>query len=194
MENDPQDIQIFRGKNPAEETEYVCSCINEKVQKEGMRYRDLAVVTGDLASYGKEIAHRFDEAGIPYFLDDKKSILENPFIELIRAALDGVKDASYESIFRYLKTGFVYDETYSREEAQVLTDRMENYARALGIKGWKNWDMTWEKPGRGGERLSLGRTEPVPSVGVRTFKGSCARLLKRKMPPFLLLPRFCAGP
>ena len=153
--NDPQDIQIFRGKNPAEETEYVCSCINEKVQKEGMRYRDLAVVTGDLASYGKEIAHRFDEAGIPYFLDDKKSILENPFIELIRAALDGVKDASYESIFRYLKTGFVYDETYSREEAQVLTDRMENYARALGIKGWKNWDMTWEKPCRGGERLSL---------------------------------------
>mgnify|MGYP000694798839 FL=1 len=120
-----------------------------------MRYRDLAVVTGDLASYGKEIAHRFDEAGIPYFLDDKKSILENPFIELIRAALDGVKDASYESIFRYLKTGFVYDETYSREEAQVLTDRMENYARALGIKGWKNWDMTWEKPCRGGERLSL---------------------------------------
>lgn len=153
--NDPQDIQIFRGKNPAEETEYVCSCINEKVQKEGMRYRDLAVVTGDLASYGKEIAHRFDEAGIPYFLDDKKSILENPFIELIRAALDGVKDASYESIFRYLKTGFVYDETYSREEAQVLTDRMENYARALGIKGWKNWDMIWEKPCRGGERLSL---------------------------------------
>lgn len=120
-----------------------------------MRYRDLAVVTGDLASYGKEIAHRFDEAGIPYFLDDKKSILENPFIELIRAALDGVKDASYESIFRYLKTGFVYDETYSREEAQVLTDRMENYARALGIKGWKNWDMIWEKTCRGGERLSL---------------------------------------
>ena len=24
---------------------------------------------------------------------------------------------------------------------------MENYARALGIRGWKkNWDMTWEKP------------------------------------------------
>lgn len=32
---------------------------------------------------------------------------------------------------------------------------MENYARALGIKGWKNWDMIWEKPCRGGERLSL---------------------------------------
>lgn len=75
-----------------------------------MRYRDLAVVTGDLASYGKEIAHRFDEAGIPYFLDDKKSILENPFIELIRAALDGVKRCFLtKCIFRYLKTGFVYE-------------------------------------------------------------------------------------
>ena len=37
----------------------------------------------------------------------------------------------------------------------MLTDRMENYARALGIRGWKNWDMTWEKPCRGGERLNL---------------------------------------
>ena len=133
----------------------MCSCINEKVQKEGLRYRDMAVITGDLASYGKEIAHRFDEAGIPYFLDDKKSILENPFIELIRAALEAVKDCSYESIFRYLKTGFVYDEQYPADKMQVFTDRMENYARALGIRGWKNWDMTWEKPCRGGERLNL---------------------------------------
>lgn len=154
-EKQPEDILIYRGKNPAQETSYVCSCINEKVQKEGLRYRDMAVITGDLASYGKEIAHRFDEAGIPYFLDDKKSILENPFIELIRAALEAVKDCSYESFFRYLKTGFVYDEQYPADKMQVFTDRMENYARALGIRGWKNWDMTWEKPCRGGERLNL---------------------------------------
>ena len=154
-EKQPEDILIYRGKNPAQETSYVCSCINEKVQKEGLRYRDMAVITGDLASYGKEIAHRFDEAGIPYFLDDKKSILENPFIELIRAALEAVKDCSYESIFRYLKTGFVYNEQYPADKMQVFTDRMENYARALGIRGWKNWDMTWEKPCRGGERLNL---------------------------------------
>ena len=154
-EKQPEEILIYRGKNPAQETSYVCSCINEKVQKEGLRYRDMAVITGDLASYGKEIAHRFDEAGIPYFLDDKKSILENPFIELIRAALEAVKDCSYESIFRYLKTGFVYDEQYPADKMQVFTDRMENYARALGIRGWKNWDMTWEKPCRGGERLNL---------------------------------------
>ncbi len=154
-EKQPEDILIYRGKNPAQETSYVCSCINEKVQKEGLRYRDMAVITGDLASYGKEIAHRFDEAGIPYFLDDKKSILENPFIELIRAALEAVKDCSYESIFRYLKTGFVYDEQYPADKMQVFTDRMENYARALGIRGWKNWDMTWEKPCRGGERVNL---------------------------------------
>lgn len=38
---------------------------------------------------------------------------------------------------------------------RFLQTGWENYARALGIKGWKNWDMIWEKPCRGGERLSL---------------------------------------
>ena len=32
-EKQPGNILIYRGKNPAEETAFVCSCINEKVQK-----------------------------------------------------------------------------------------------------------------------------------------------------------------
>ena len=57
----------------------MCSRIEQLVQEEGLRYRDAAVITGDLASYGRELSHQFDEAGIPYFLDDKKSIMENPW-------------------------------------------------------------------------------------------------------------------
>ena len=94
----------------------MCSRIEQMIKEEGMRYRDAAVIAGDLPSYGRELAHQFDEAGIPYFLDDKKSILENPMVELIRAALEMVKDFSYESAFRYLKTGLVYDKAGSTEE------------------------------------------------------------------------------
>ena len=57
----------------------MCSRIEQMIKEEGMRYRDAAVITGDLPSYGRELAHQFDEAGIPYFLDDKKSILEIPW-------------------------------------------------------------------------------------------------------------------
>lgn len=162
-----QSIQIWRGRDPKEEAQFVQNTINGLVREKGLRYRDIAVVTGDMGTFGREIAHQFDEADIPYFLDDKKSILENPMVELIRAALETVKDCSYESMFRYLKTGLVYDRTakekkdgedgidVSREGVEYLNDRLENYVRALGIRGWKNWEAVWEKVYRGGEALNL---------------------------------------
>ena len=217
-------VVIYKSRGPAGEAAYVCSRIEQMVQEEGLRYRDAAVITGDLASYGRELAHQFDEAGIPYFLDDKKSIMENPLVELIRAALETIRDFSYESVFRYLKTGLVYDRAEdgdvpgvedvlgtgempglgnmpgakdmsglgnvpgagdvseagdvldfgnltslgnagqpeaaaefdgSREHAGLMTDRLENYVRALGFRGWKRWESQWEKPCRGGEKLNL---------------------------------------
>lgn len=156
-------VCIYRGQNPEDEIAFVCSKIRQMVQDYGLRYRDAAVITGDLASYGREIAHQFEETGIPYFLDDKKSILENPLVEFIRAALEMVKDFSYESVFRYLKTGLIYDmepgpETAfcgTRDKVDAMTDRLENYVRALGIRGFKQWDETWERQYRGSERLNL---------------------------------------
>ena len=181
-------VVIYKSRGPTGEASYVCSRIEQLVQEEGLRYRDAAVITGDLASYGRELSHQFDEAGIPYFLDDKKSIMENPLVELIRAALETIRDFSYESVFRYLKTGLVYDREGnegvpeagdmpgpgnmpdsgnagrsedtavfdgSREHTGQMTDRLENYVRALGIRGWKRWESQWEKPCRGSEKLNL---------------------------------------
>ena len=161
------DIRLCQGKTPAEETAYICTMVNRLVRENGLRYREIAVITGDPASYGRELVHPFEEAGIPWFMDQKKSILENPMVELIRAALETVKDCSYESVFRYLKTGLVYDReqglsgisgdspVFSKENVPVFTDRLENYVRALGIRGWKQWDQEWTRPFRGGERLNL---------------------------------------
>ena len=206
-------IVVYRGQGPAGEAAYVCSRIQQMVQEEGLRYRDAAVITGDLPCYGREIAHQFEEAGIPCFLDDKKSIMENPLVELIRAALETVRDFSYESVFRYLKTGLIYDREEgraggavgtdgpgsadkagdtdgpgsadragdtdgpgpadkagdtggtahgavpefdgSRAHVEQMTDRLENYVRALGIRGWKRWETQWEKQYRGSEKLNL---------------------------------------
>ena len=161
------DIRLCQGKTPAEEAAYICTMVNRLVREDGIRDREIAVITGDPVSYGRELIHPFEEAGIPYFMDQKKSILENPMVELIRAALETVRDCSYESVFRYLKTGLVYDRetgnseenedtpVFSRENVSVLTDRLENYVRALGIRGWKKWDQEWTRPSRGGERLNL---------------------------------------
>lgn len=156
-------VLLLAGQTPAEEVRYAAASIEALVRGRGLRYRDMAIVTGDLASYGREIQRQFSQAGIPFFMDNKKSILENPMVELIRAALELILDFSYDSVFRYLKCGLVYDRepgedsevSYNRQEAQVLTARLENYVRALGIRGWKQWNQTWERRYRGGENLNL---------------------------------------
>ena len=106
---EPGEIRMFCGKNPGEEMDFVLSTMEEMVRRQGYRYRDMAVVTGDLASYGRIAARRMEQAGIPFFLDQKRSILENPMVELIRAAVEAAGEFSYEKVFRYLKTGLVYD-------------------------------------------------------------------------------------
>lgn len=85
----------------------------------------------------------FREAGIPYFIDEKHTVLMNPFVEYFRAALEmAVQDFSYESVFRYLRCGM---SCVTREEADLL----ENYVLALGIRGFKRWDEKWVRIYRG---------------------------------------------
>ena len=142
-------VLICQADTPLKEVEYVSAEIERLIKEEGLRYRDIAVVTGALDIYSGEILRRFDESGIPCFIDDKKNILGNPMVELLRAALEVLqKDFSYESIFRYLKTGFVSEK---REECS----RLENYVRALGIRGFKRWNCLWEQVYRGGELMNL---------------------------------------
>lgn len=142
-------VQIYQAGKPGQEIGWVVSRIHQMVQQEQVRYREIAVITGDLASYRHEIVNRFQADGIPYFMDDKKSILDHAMVELIRAALEVVqKDFSYESVFRYLKTGLV---TKEREK----TDRLENYVVALGIRGFHRWSQTWEAAYRGSDSLNM---------------------------------------
>lgn len=126
-------IKLFAASNPYSEIEHTARLILKFVREKGYRYRDIAVVTGKIAQYQKIIEGVFKEYKIPYFIDDKKDILSHPLIELILAALEILNtNWSYESIFRYLKTGFT---GISMEEVDLL----ENYVLAYGIRGIDRW-------------------------------------------------------
>lgn len=177
-----QGIFLYEGKNPLDEIRFAGSRIRTLISEQGLRYRDMAVITGDLAAYGREVKKQFALLDIPFFMDDKKSILANPLVELIRSAVEIIAaDFSYESVFRYLKTGLAFSYLESRQsdsgppetpplssqpgQAGALhqqwsglaegVDRLENYVRALGIRGYKRWNEEWERIYRGGERLNL---------------------------------------
>ena len=102
------------------------------------RFRDIAVLCGDLNGYEKLARNIFEPYGIPLFVDSKMGILSHPLTELIRAAVDVlVWDWQYEGVFRILKTGFT---PLPMEEI----DRLENHVLARGIKGWK-WRVLWNQ-------------------------------------------------
>lgn len=125
--------------------------IRRLIREEGYRYRDIAVITSDMNAYAVHLEKAFDTFGIPMFMDHKKSILLNAFVEYVRSLLAMVDEGfSYESVFRFLRTGM---SGFTEEE----TDRMENYAIALGVKGYKKWQEPWQKTTRecGDEELSL---------------------------------------
>ena len=135
----PEHIHMWEALNPAEEVKQVCIRIKEMVLEEGYRYRDIAVVCGDLEAYVDYFEREGDIYEIPFFLDKTRGLRLNPFIEYIRSALKTVlQNFSYEAVFHYLRsglTGFAPDKI----------DRLENYVLALGIKGKKKWSQAFTR-------------------------------------------------
>lgn len=133
FQEEQDDVKILCAKNPKGEIIYTISEINRLIREEGYRYRDIAVVTGDVETYANLIQREFTKAGFTFFLDHKKDIRSNPFIELLRSMLAMFTgNFHYESVFRYLRTGLL-DFT----ESEI--DTLENYCIAHGIRGLNAW-------------------------------------------------------
>ena len=101
-----EEIQIQSCQNRKEELEFAAATISRMVREEDYRYRDFAIVSGAAADYANYVKEIFEAYGIPYFIDEKKTILFHPFIEFLRASLEMVEeDFSYESVMRYFRSG-----------------------------------------------------------------------------------------
>ncbi len=142
-EKPAEEIRIFTAQDPKEEMEEVGRRILRLVREKGFRFGDIAVIAGDLASYGSYARQAMEEMEIPCFLDEKHTIWMNPYIECLRAVVDLVRcNYSYESVFRYLRCGM---SDLQPEECDML----ENYALALGIRGFGRWQEKWVRVYRG---------------------------------------------
>jgi len=133
-----EEIRIQSFSTPQDEVQETVCEIKRLIQG-GLRYKDIAVVTGDVAGYGELLMRYFDEAGIPGFTDQKRGILSNPLVELLRALLDlSEGNYSYDQMFRWAKCALsgLPDED---------CDRLENYVLAYGIRGKSMWEKEWTR-------------------------------------------------
>ena len=133
-------VTLLAARTPRSEVECISREILKLVRDEKFRYREMAVVTGDLDTYGPLFEQTFARLGIPEFMDAKRDVLKNPFVEFLRALLLAVQeDFSYESMFRLLRSGMT---PVDRRE----TDLLENYVIARGIRGFSGWKREWKYP------------------------------------------------
>jgi ATP-dependent helicase/nuclease subunit B len=157
-------IHLAAGVNLRSEVEGAARKIIELVRDEGYRYRDIAVTVRNSGSYQPLIETVFADYGIPVFLDQKKSMLHHPLIELLRSSLDVVlKNWRYEAVFRAVKTDMLYPLDEMRKttsEIRRCMDELENYVLALGIQGnrWTDSKPWKYKRFRGFESDDFGKT------------------------------------
>lgn len=135
-----ENIEIFAGKHMQEEVDHAVRAMKYLIMDEKYRYREIAVVTGDMPSYSRLLEQAFEKERIPYFMDYKKDILGNPMVELLRTLIQMfVRDFSYEEVFRYLRCGLV-------DMQAEDVDKLENYVLAMGIKRYSRWKKPFLRP------------------------------------------------
>ncbi len=146
-----EEICVFEAATPRDEVRQAGLFIQELVRTQGLAYRDVAVITGDLASYAPYVEVEFEQLGIPCFIDRTRGIVLNPMIEYIRSALElFLQDFSYEAVFHYLRSGMA---DLSRNDVDLL----ENYVLETGIRGARRWErlFTQKTPQMGEEEEPL---------------------------------------
>lgn len=133
------EIHMFEALSPREEVHQTALYIRKLIREEGLTYRDIAVVIGDLAGYASYVETEFGQLEIPCFLDRTRGIVLNPMIEYIKSALQlYIRDFSYDTVFHFLRSGMA---DISREEI----DELENYVIRTGARGYRTYSRLFTR-------------------------------------------------
>ncbi|MBE7085571.1 MAG: hypothetical protein E7366_00255 [Clostridiales bacterium] len=74
-----ENIHIFEAEDKTAESEYVATQIKRIMsENSSLRYRDFAIFTPTVKEYSLAIRKALGEYGIPYFIDEKKSLKQHP--------------------------------------------------------------------------------------------------------------------
>ena len=132
-----KNIHLFLANNQYSEIENIAIKIVKLVKNEGYRYRDISIITKNLDTYSNLCKVIFNKYQIPVFIDEKKDLSQNIIVKYLLSILEiFAKNWSYESVFNYIKTGFLDIEP---EEIYAL----ENYCLKWGIKYSKWYKGEW---------------------------------------------------
>ena len=124
-------IRLMAGRNIREELSMVAADIARRVREDGVRYRQIALIAGNLSEYGPVAETIFQKYNIPLFLDQGRSSLGKPIFAFVQSALRIISPERYfrrEDLLAFLKTGLC-------GEDRDLISRLENYCILWQVSG-----------------------------------------------------------
>lgn len=145
MEASGAPVELCRMPSFPEECRWAASRIRALLREdETLRFRDFAVAIPDFASRRGAAEAAFREYGIPVFIEETESILDEGLVCCVTSALKAVTEGwRFGDVFRCLKTGYA---GLTPEE----TDELENYCLTWDIRGEGMWrrESDWDlRPG-----------------------------------------------
>lgn len=132
-----ENLRLFLANNQYSEIEEVARRILELVRSKKFRYRDISVITKNIDVYSNLCKAIFKEYDIPVFIDEKRDLSQNILVKYLISILDiFARNWSYDSVFNYIKCGFL---NITPSDIYLL----ENYALKWEIKGSKWYKADW---------------------------------------------------
>lgn len=143
----PRGVHVAQARDPYMEAERAAGYLFEACRTRGLRYRDMAVVCGDMETYGERMRQAFARRGMRVYIDRAPTADRHPAAQYLLSAMEGA--ARYyrlDDMLRCLKSGCC---GLSEREC----DRLELYAMERGLEG-RLWELPIERETEepGGER------------------------------------------
>jgi len=169
-------ILVFEGEDKNAEAEFVAMKIRRFMQEnEGGRYRDIAVLLPNVEGYALPLKKAFSEYGIPYFIDEKRSLKNHPLSRFILDCFRVVRERFSPLAVQSLAGNLFFGES---DEYRNYLLKFANY-RGGAKREIKTGDAVRafdnQKLESGRERLLLA-TKNIPSKG--KGKAYCAAVWK----------------
>ena len=121
-------ITIYGATGRQQEAEAAADRILE-LTRQGLRYREIAVVLSDPEAYGAVLRRSLMQREIPFFLDAKRSASSHAAAETVEAALSCIAEGfAPAEVLRLAKGGFA---GITAEQSEHL----ENYVLRYGVRG-----------------------------------------------------------
>jgi ATP-dependent helicase/nuclease subunit B len=131
-------IYFCEATNARAEIEGIGRKIVALVRDQGYRYKDIAVLVRNRQNYQELFETIFHDYEIPYYIDQKRPMLNHPLIEFIRSSLEIITSYwRYDPVFRAVKTDLLFPLNENIHVMREKMDRLENYCLAYGIQGDK---------------------------------------------------------